>query len=136
MSAEEGFIYSDEDYTGFVPAVIARSAEEAEQYCELLNDHDIPSLVGNDEIDLDEKNSPKIAHGGEITHGVPVLVPEAMLDEASEVIADREDLDEFSLGDDEDEIEDDDDKYGFGDNLDSDLDDDAGDDGEDLSFGK
>jgi len=96
---------------GFVPAVFARSLDEAEAYGELLNDHDIPARIGADEEIKD-------ANGGEhrdadrrgMTHGVPVLVPENLLDEASEVIADREDFAEFEDDDEREEDEDDDDE--------------------------
>ncbi len=103
MSArEEKFEPSEEEFADFVPAVFARSVEEAEVYRELLNDHDIPAIVGIDE-DLKAADAPKAPRRRGMTHGVPVLVPEALLDEASEVIADREDADEFA--DTEDEVE-------------------------------
>ena len=101
MSAKEDkFDPSEEEFADFVPAVFARSVEEAEVYRELLNDHDIPAIVGLDE-DLKADDTSKNRRRG-MTHGVPVLVPEALLDEASEVIADREDADEFA---EEDEVE-------------------------------
>lgn len=101
MSAkEEKYDPSEEEFADFVPAAFARSVEEAEVYRELLNDHDIPAIVGLDE-DLKAEDAPKGRRRG-MTHGVPVLVPEALLDEASEVIADREDADEFA---EEDEVE-------------------------------
>ena len=111
MSLEEEEMAADQDeYTDFVPAFLARSAEEAEGYRQLLDDHDIPAIVGTDE-DVDEKGSEfeGVRRSG-MTHGVPVLVPDVLLDEASEVIADREkidDLDEDDPGDDQD------DEFGF-----------------------
>jgi hypothetical protein len=115
MSAQEEF-ESEENYTDFVPAVFARSPQEAEMYRELLEDHDIPAVVGADEEDLDkakDKDEPVEEEGKKkktrphsMSHGVPVLVPEALLDEASEVIADREDLADFE----EDELEEDEDE--------------------------
>ncbi|MCD4823005.1 MAG: hypothetical protein K8S55_00215 [Phycisphaerae bacterium] len=89
----------------FVPAVVARNNAEAEVYRQLLEDHDIEAMVGYEELaercDVD-------GVAGEISHGRPVLVREKYLDEASEIIADREDLDEFeSTDDDEAEAEDD-----------------------------
>jgi len=92
-----------EDDSDFLPVVFARSIDQAELYRELLNDHDIPALVGTDG-NIDPKASGVSRRKG-MTHGVPVLVPESMLDEASEVIADREDVDEFGLAD-EDDLED------------------------------
>jgi len=88
----------------FVPAVFARSVQEAEEYRELLDDHDIPAIVASEE-DLE-----KLGEGvGEISRGVPVLVPEAMLDEAGEVIAEREEFEKFHVGD-EDEYDEEEDE--------------------------
>ena len=78
----------------FVPAVFARSVEEAERYQELLDDHDIPALIGE--------------NSGGMTRGVPVMVPEVYLDEASEIIADRGELEEFDLLEEDLEDEDED----------------------------
>lgn len=90
---------------GFVPAVVARSFEEADRYRALLDDHDIPAIVATDE-DLERFG----AEGCTTPLGVPVLVSEAMLDEATEVIADREDVEDFHVGEedaiDEDEADD------------------------------
>ncbi len=109
MSLEEhGMHPADKEHANFVSAVIARSIEEAKQYSELLGDHDIPAIVGDDEKAPDEDDSGRETHSRSMANGVPVLVPEAMLDEASEVIADREDLDEFRVGEEELEEEDND----------------------------
>jgi hypothetical protein len=100
----------DEEYQDFVPAVFARSQDEAERYSELLNDHDIPTIVGAANEDEDGPES----GGGGITHGLAVLVPDALLDEASEVIADRENLAEFGLAGEEEEEEDEEDEaFGY-----------------------
>ena len=48
-----------------------------------------------------------------MTHGVPVLVPESLLDEASEIIADREGFGEFEDEEETDEEEDEED-FGLG----------------------
>jgi len=105
----------------FVPAVVARSTEEAEEYRELLNDHDIPAVVGEIEVD-DPDEEHRLARGRGMGRGVPVLVPEAMLDEASEIIADREDDDEFRT--DEEEVEEEDDEeFGYPEEIDTELDD-------------
>lgn len=107
-----------DEYTDFVPAVFARAIAEAELYRELLNDHDIPALIGTDE-ELDEDDlASRQARSREMTHGVPVLVPEALLDEASEIIADREDLDEFGTEGDEQDEEDEDEGFGLDGQLD------------------
>lgn len=107
---EPGPLKPDDD--GFVPALFARDIEEAEQYRELLSDHDIPARAGpDDELadpDADDAEH-RLAGRRGITHGVPVLVPEALLDEASEIIADREEFAEFDEEDDDlDEDEDED----------------------------
>ena len=91
---------SEQEHREFVPAVFARSVEEAEQYCDLLDDHDIPAIVGDEEVE-----GAKNKRTGRMSRGVPVLVPEALLDEASEIIADRENVDEFEVDEEEAEEE-------------------------------
>ena len=88
----------------FVPVAVARSDEQAQEYRELLADHGIEVLVGFDEW---EAHGEPDVEPGAMDHGVPVLVLESLLDEASEVIADREGDDDFDP-EDEDEEEDDD----------------------------
>lgn len=107
MSAEDEEFTFPEPSEDFVPAVFARSMEQAEMFCELLNDHDIPATVG--ELSGDEEAG--VTRGGRsMAHGVPVLVPEALLDEAGEVIAEREDAEgQFDLGAEELEDEDEED---------------------------
>ncbi len=106
-----------EEYSDFVPAVFARNVDEAEEYRELLNDHDIPAMVGN--LD-DDENTPRRG----MTRGVPVLVPEVLLDEASEIIAElEEEEDEFDEEDvDGDEIDDDENEDLFDDEDEEDID--------------
>lgn len=90
-----------EDY---VPVVVAKTMDQAEKYRDLLDEHDIPAIT---DPDYEEESAEK-ARRGRITRGVPVLVPEALLDEASEIIADCEDLEEFAPAEDaEDEDEED-----------------------------
>ena len=90
----------------FVPAVVARSHEEAEEYRELLNDHDIPAILQTDEEEPPGKAARARPPGVQgISRGVAVLVPEAMLDEASEIIADRE-YDDIKVAEDRGEDED------------------------------
>ena len=101
----EAFGAAEDD---FVPVFFARDRSEADLYCELLSDHDIPARTGEDDVAIGEMDVEHLlASQRGMTHGVPVVVPETLLDEASEVIADREDFTEF----DEDEgavVEDDD----------------------------
>lgn len=114
MSTAEGpspFGPSGEEYTDFVPVVFARSPEEAQRYQELLSDHDIPAMIGGDkDSDSDAAPCANPCSGG-MSRGVPVMVPDVLLDEASEIIADREDVDEFAL--EEDEVEEEDDLLGL-----------------------
>ena len=121
--AQKPFCHSEEA-SEFVPAVLARTVEEAGKYRDLLDDHDIPAILGTDE-ELDEMTDEdrRLARNRGMTHGVPVLVPESLLDEASEIISDREasgalagDEDEF---DDEDEEEDE--EFGLVDREEHDL---------------
>ena len=104
MSSEENLIdptKKDE----YVPAVFAHSQKEADMYHQLLLDHEIESIVGYKDTEC-----PEDAIEG-MTHGLPVLVLESYLDEASEIIADRDDQDEFE----EDEFENDEDEDEFDD---------------------
>ena len=105
--------FADDDY---VPAFFARNIAEADEYCELLSDHEIPARAGLDEellVEADPEHRAASRRG--MTHGVPVLVPESLLDEASEVIADREDFSDFEDDDEEaDECDDDDESFGLG----------------------
>ena len=104
---------SGREQSDFVPAVFARAVEEAEFYRELLDDHDIPVRVGTDDnLDNEDADSKQAGDRG-MTHGVPVLVPEALLDEASEIIADRDDLDEFDIEQDEEDEEEEDEGFGL-----------------------
>jgi len=96
MSPEEhDFDFTADEKSDFVPVVYARSLDEAEEYRSLLEDHDIPAQVGT-EGDVEDDDDIRVT-----AKGIPVLVPEVLLDEASEVIADREDLEEFAVADDE-----------------------------------
>ena len=107
----------------FVPALLARDLAEAQEYCDLLSDHDIPARVGVDDEPLEEGSSEqRLAGRRGMTHGVPVLVPETLLDEASEVIADRDDFSDFDEDDEDDDDEDEDDDAFVLEELDSDED--------------
>jgi hypothetical protein len=102
----------------FVPAVFARSMDEAEEFRQLLEDHGIEAVLGDEEETTPPPTDADTILGS-IAHGVAVLVPEMYLDEASEIIADREDADEFEP-DDEEEDEEDDDEFAIGDEVDED----------------
>jgi len=138
---EEPFDSESFDKDDYVPAFFARNLAEAEEYCELLSDHEIPARAGLDEellADADPDHHAASRRG--MTHGVPVLVPESLLDEASEVIADREDLDEFEDDEEEEEEEEEDEEdFGLGevaaDDLLGDEDDDEDEEGEESLFG-
>ncbi len=124
--------FGDDDY---VPAFFARNIEEAQEYCDLLSDHEISTRAGLDEellieADPDHRAASRLG----MTHGVPVLVPERLLDEASEVIADREDFSDFKVDDEdeEDEVDDDEVPFGLGEVDDDLLDDDDDDDDQEL----
>jgi len=98
----------------FVPVFFARNIEEAEEYCHLLSDHEIPARAGVDgELPSEEDPEHHLAGRRGMTHGVPVLVPETLLDEASEIIADREEFSEFEEDDEEEEEEEDDESFGL-----------------------
>ena len=97
---------NEPDHTDFVPVIVAGSVGEAEMFRQLLEDHDIPSILGSDEDIQEEPSVQMDLPVSGITHGVPVLVPEELLDEAGEIIADRDDFEEFE---DEDELEDEED---------------------------
>jgi hypothetical protein len=99
----------DGELGDFVPAVFARSPEEAEQYRQLLDDHDIPAIVA-DEDRADKTGQPAPRKG--FSRGVPVLVPEALLEEAGDVIAERDETDTFGR-EEKDEDEEDDETLGL-----------------------
>lgn len=129
----------DDELAGFVSVVFARNADEAERFRELLEDHDIPALVGtNEDIDIESEEWQAARRQG-MTHGVPVLVPEALLDEAGEVIADlddtsgmeedeedeeeeEEEVEAGEEGDDEDDDDEEEEEDAFGDDDDDELD--------------
>ena len=94
----------------FVAVVYARSLEEAEQYRELLDDHDIPAMFGTNASEDEEGKLTRRAPVRTSSRGIPIMVPEVMLNEASEVIASREELEDFATED--DEFEDDDEEEG------------------------
>lgn len=104
----------EQDMTGagddptMVAAMFAGTLNEAERCCELLREHGIPAMVG------DEADGPRSR-----AVGIPLLVPEPMLDNAAEILAARPENDDDSDGaigasdadEDFDEDGDDDDDY-------------------------
>ena len=118
---EEPFDSESFGKDNYMSAFFARNIEEAQEYCELLSDHDIPARAGLDE-ELLAKADPehRAASRRGMTHGVPVLVPDSLLDEASEIIADREGFDEFEDKEETDEEEDEED-FGLGEVAAADL---------------
>ena len=130
----------------FVPVVVARNSDQAERFRNLLEDHDIPVRVGTDGGPEELAAPPAVDSSEELSRGIPVLVPENVLDEAGEVIAEREGFEDFG-DEDADDTDDDDEDFSLDDDLpagwsehreDDDCveDDDDGDDGDDpLSEG-
>ncbi|MHC4985737.1 MAG: putative signal transducing protein [Planctomycetota bacterium] len=101
----------------FVPVAVARTADQAEEFRHLLEDHDIPVMVGIDG-EGDDLGPDAVAAGSvdELSRGIAVLVPEDRLDEAGEVIAEREGFDRFAE-EDVDDSDDDDEEFGLADEL-------------------
>ena len=93
-------VFGNDEFGEFVPAVFARSRDSAEKYREVLEDHDIPVVLSDEREDPSDELAPP-RRG--ITNGVAVMVPDALLDEASEIIANREETDEFEEDDEFDE---------------------------------
>lgn len=77
----------------YVPVVYARDLDQAEAYKELLADHEIPAMLEEEAL--------------KGRRGLPVLVPENLLDEASQVIADFEQNEAFEEEEDFEEEEED-----------------------------
>ncbi len=106
MSLDEITDREDDDLGDYVPVAYARSADEADWYCQVLEDHDIPARA-----DEDYAPPPPVA-GQPVLPGLPVLVPESMLEEARGVIAEVEGMEVFDA--DADEEEEDQDELGPG----------------------
>jgi len=121
MSEEDAFEEIEGEYDEYVSVVFARDVDEAEQYRQLLEDHDIPVITAEDE-ELDEAEP---ASGRRHRRrGIPILVPEALLDEASEIIAERDDSDEFVLPEDDLDDDEDEEELGLVEEIEPDLEDD------------
>ena len=85
-----------------VPVVYARNATEAELYKQLLTSNDIPAVIEDDAGETTIGMPASI-----VGQGVPILVPDEMLSEASEIIAEHEDTAEDEELDEYEDIEDD-----------------------------
>ena len=102
----------DDDDPGFVPVVFVASLDEAERFRQLLDDHDIPAVIAADNgIANGEDSESRLGQLAGTAQGTAVLVPQVLLDDASQVIADFEDTEGFQpaddeLGEDEEEDED------------------------------
>lgn len=118
---------------GYVPVIYARNITEAEFYKGLLETNDIPAII--EDAASEVLGIPESIVG----KGVPVLVPDGMLDEASEILAEHGDSQEEEALDDyeemdeefEDDAEEVDDEELDEDFDDDDLDDDFDDDMDD-----
>lgn len=114
-----------------VPVIYARTITEAEYYKGLLTSNDIPATI--------EEEAEPGEPAGPAGRGVPVLVPDQLLDEASEILAEHEEaeedeeLNEYEDLDGEDELDEDleDEELDDDDDLDDD-DEDLDDDEDDL----
>jgi len=73
----------------YVPVLYAHSVEEAERYCQLLEDHDIPAIVDDDYEDVES------FHSAGVRQGVPVLAPGSFREEAQALIASLEEMGEL-----------------------------------------
>ena len=112
---EENESIGPEEQDDYVPLMHAKNMDQAEEYCQMLEDNDIPAM-------LDDEYTPR-RRGGK---GVPILVPATLLEEAKAILEeleeeaqeeldteDEDDLDEEEefeddeLDEDEDEFEED-----------------------------
>jgi hypothetical protein len=103
---------SEEEHPGFVPVITARTRKEAEEYRQLFEDHDIDVIVGDEDLEEQDMKGTRLPHPPPLG-GIAILVAEDMADEAREVLADRENVEEFQVvaeEDDEFDEEDDDDE--------------------------
>jgi hypothetical protein len=106
MAYDNDYDVGSEDLGEYVPVVYARSLEEAEKYRQVLEDHDIPAVV-------DEEYEPGEPGGRRQTlEGVPVLVPESLLEDARQFISEIDGMAAFA-DEDEDIYDDEDDDDDF-----------------------
>lgn len=139
-----GDVTRDTELSEFVPVVFAKNEEEAEQIKMLLEENAIPILVEDDGFGLTGVPA--------LRRGIPLLVPDELLEEASGLVADKkrrltdadvrfdmdedeeydEDYDDLDDEDEEDEDEDEDEDDEDEDDEDDDDDDEDEDEDEDL----
>ena len=129
-------LLSESGFHQFVPVVFADSPMEAERYRSLLEDRDIPVVL--------QETLPTSDQSGLSVWDVPVLVPDELLNDASEIISSSTAPDEDDNGyDDEDDYleqeeeqddldEDEDEDDGLDEDFDDDEDADDYEDDEDL----
>lgn len=99
----------DEEEEQLLPVIFARTAEEAEEYRQLLEDHGIYAVIADEDDGLAEDADHPARARARISRGVPILVPEVDLDEAGEVLAEWDETGSYQLPTDyEDDDEDDD----------------------------
>ena len=87
MAREQDKLPQGPEPTDLVPVMFAANMAGAEFYKTLLEDADIEAIIGTDE---DESKSGSV-------RGIPVLVPAERLDDASDMITAREEMDEHLL---------------------------------------
>jgi hypothetical protein len=107
-------MFSDVEYdpTDYVLAFRAHSTAQAEAFCQLLEDHEIPALVGEeaeDVLNVDELPAPR--------EGIAICVPETFLEEAQEIVADMEDCEDFEDFEDDLDAEDEESEIDFDDGM-------------------
>ena len=105
MSTDGPEAVEPDDLGEYVPAIYARSVSEADRYRQLLEDHDIPAIVDEDYAS-DTPDQPSA-----IIEGVPIVVPESLLDDARAFIAEIDEMDTLVEDEDEDDSYDDDEDY-------------------------
>ena len=70
----------------FIPILYAEDLAEAERYCQVLVDHDIPAIVDEDYEDIDSLDD------AGIRQGIAVLAPSALGEEAGSLIEQFEEI--------------------------------------------
>jgi len=108
------------DNSDYVPVVVAHDEEEADRYVQLLQDHDIPAMLGTEDDLLvamakvpeeDDGDDDGVDEPDDFSDGVVVLVPHDHYDEASEFITELDEfdgivhLDDGEVADDDEEEE-------------------------------
>ena len=100
----------DAEEEQLLPVIFAHTAEEAEEYRQLLEDHGIYAVIADEDDGLDEDADRPRRARGRINPGVPILVPEVDLDEAGEILAEWDETGNYELPADYDDDDDDEDE--------------------------